>query len=569
MSPRVVRLSLGAWLACAGCVQDPPPQPSPARGEGGGSAPSKESDKDGKPFPIRFHDIAAEAGVAFRFQNGSRGKHDLPEIMGGGLGWIDVDGDGRLDLYFCNGGPIEPGQHDPPGALFRNRGGGKFEALADSPPGPPYAMGCAVGDYDGDGRDDLFVTGWRGQRLYRNQGEGKFADVTDRAGLASDLWTTSAAFADLDGDGDLDLFVAAYLEYDPATAPFVAAPDGRRDFAGPESFPAQPDRLYRNNGDGTFTDVSRSAGVDRPDGRGLGVLIADLVGDAKLDIYVANDGTACSLFENKGDLKFEEVALRVGVAFNGNGDRIAGMGIALGDLDGLESLLVTNFLDRSTIAFAGSSRGVYLDATSRLGLDLATRNVNGFGLALADFDGDGLLDLVQANGHVLDRERLGVPFAMRPTLLRNNGRRLIDVSTSAGPAFARPVLGRGLALGDFDDDGRPDVAIACLDSPALLLRNVTEAPPGLTLELVGTPPSNPAPIGAIVRATVGARTLVRRVVGGGSYLAASDRRVHLGLGSAARVDRLDVAWPSGRREVWTNVPGGRRLRLVEGTGVPP
>jgi enediyne biosynthesis protein E4 len=564
MSLRVVHLSLGAWLACAGCMQNPPPQPSPSRGEGERrSSPSKE----GEASPILFRDIAAEAGVVFRFQNGTRGKHDLPEIMGGGLAWIDVDGDGRLDLYFCNGGPIEPGQPDPPGALFRNRGGGKFEALPDPPPGPPYAMGCAVGDYDGDGRDDLFVTGWRGQRLYRNQGAGKFLDVTDRAGLDSDLWTTSAAFADLDGDGDLDLFVAAYLDYDAAIAPFVAAPDGRRDFAGPESFPAQPDRLYRNNGDGTFADVSKAAGVDRPDGRGLGVLVADLVGDERIDIYVTNDGSPCFLFENKGGLKFEEVALRVGLAVNGNGESLAGMGVALGELDGLETLLVTNFLDRSTIAFAMTSRGVYLDATSRLGLEIATRSVNGFGVALADFDGDGLLDVVQANGHVLDRERLGVPFAMRPSLLRNNGRRLIDLANRAGPAFDRPILGRGLAVGDFDDDGRPDVAIGCLDSPALLLRNVTEAPAGLTLELVGRPPSNPAAIGAIVRATVGTRTLIRRVVGGGSYLAAADRRVHLGLGNAAKVDRLEVAWPSGRQEVWTDVPGIRRLRLVEGTGV--
>jgi hypothetical protein len=569
MLARVFTLSLGAWFACAGCVQNPPPQTNPPRGEGvGGPSPSKEVDPDAKTSPIRFRDVAAEAGVVFRLQNGSRGKHDLPEIMGGGLAWIDVDGDGWLDLYFCNGGPIEPGQHDPPGALFRNLGDGKFEALPDPPPGPSYAMGCAVGDYDGDGRDDLFVTGWRGQRLYRNEGGGKFADVTDRAGLASDLWTTSAAFADLDGDGDLDLFVAAYLDYDPAIAPFVAAPDGQRDFAGPESFPAQPDRLYRNNGDGTFADVSRSAGVDRPDGRGLGVLIADLVGDAKLDIYVANDGSPCFLFENKGDLKFEEVALRAGVALNALGEPLAGMGVALGEIDGMETLLVTNFLDRSTIAFASRSRGVFVDVTSTLGLELATRSVNGFGVALADFDGDGLLDLVQANGHVLDRERLGVPFAMRPTLLRNDGRRFIGASIRAGSAFARPILGRGLAVGDLDNDGRPDVAIACLDAPALLLRNVTESPPGLTLELVARPPSNPAAIGAIVRAMVGTRTLVRRVIGGGSYLSASDRRIHLGFGGSTRVDRLEVAWPSGRREVWTNVPDGRRLRLVEGTGAP-
>ena len=406
------------------------------------------------PPPIAFRDVAAESGVVFRFHNGSRGRHDLPEIMGGGVAMIDLDGDGHLDLYFANGGPIVDGP-DPPGALFRNKGDGTFVPLPDPPPGPPYAMGCAVGDYDRDGRDDLFVTGWRGQRLYRNEG-GKFVDVTDSAGLSCDLWTTSAAFADLDGDGDLDLYVAAYLDYDPALAPFCAAPDGRRDYCGPEDFAAQPDRLYRNNGDGTFTDVSKSAGVDRPDGRGLGVIVADLVGDAKLDIFVANDGSANFLFENQGDLRFEEVATPAGVALDGRGEPLAGMGVALGVVDGRETLLVGNLLDRSTIAFASAGRGAFEDATSRLGLDVATRRVTGFGLALADFDGDGHLDLIQANGHVLDRERLGVPFAMRPLLLRGSGGRFVDVSQQAGPAFARPILGRGLAGGDLDDDGRPD-----------------------------------------------------------------------------------------------------------------
>ncbi len=364
------------------------------------------------PPPIAFRDSAG-SGVVFRFQSGSRGRHDLPEIMGGGVAMIDVDGDGHLDLYFCNGGPIGDGP-DPPGALFRNKGDGTFTPLPDPPPGPPYAMGCAVGDYDGDGRDDLFVTGWRGQRLYRNEGKGKFADVTDRAGLASDLWSTSAAFADLDGDGDLDLFVVAYLDYDPATAPFIAAPDGKRDFGAPDDFPSQPNRLYRNNGDGTFTDVGKSAGVARPEGRGLGVLVADLVGDGGLDVYVANDGSPCFLFENRGGLKFQEVAAPAGVAVDGRGGPLAGMGVALGEVDGRDTLLVGNLFGLSTIAFAATSRGVFEDATARLGLDGATRRVTGFGLALADFDGDGHLDLIQANGHVLDRERLGVPLAMKP-----------------------------------------------------------------------------------------------------------------------------------------------------------
>ena len=520
------------------------------------------------PPAIAFRDVAAESGVAFRFHTGSRGKYDMVEVMGGGVAMIDADGDGHLDLYFANGGPLEGDGPDPPGALFRNRGDGTFTPLPDPPPGPSYAMGCAVGDYDGDGRDDLFVTGWRGQRLYRNEG-GKFADVTDRAGLAGDLWTTAAAFADLDGDGDGDLFVVAYLDFRPATAPFIAAPDGKRDFGAPDDFPSQPNRLYRNNGDGTFTDVSKSAGVARPEGRGLGVVVADLVGDAKPDIFVANDGKPMFLFENKGDLHFEEVGATAGLAHDGRGRPLAGMGVALGEIDGRDTLLVGNFIDRTTIAFAAAGRGAFEDATDRLGLDALTRRVTGFGLALADFDGDGLLDLLQTNGHVLDRERLGDPFAMRMTLLRNTGRRFVDAAPTAGPAFSRPLLGRGLAVGDLDSDGRPDAVIGVLDGPALVLRNVTQTPPGLTLDLVGKPPSNRAAIGAVVRAKIGGRTLVRRVIGGGSYLSASDRRIHLGLGGAAKVDRLEVAWPSGRKEVWTDLSAAPRLKLVEGTGAAP
>ena len=523
-----------------------------------------------RPSPITFLDVAAEAGVAFRFDDGSRGRHDLPEIMGGGVALIDFDGDGRLDIYLCNGGPIvaTPGRPDPPCRLFRNEGGWRFRDVTDlaGAPGPSYAMGAAVGDFDGDGLDDLFVTGWRDQRLYRNAGDGRFEDVTARAGLTSDLWSTSAAFADLDGDGDLDLYVAAYLDYDPSLAPFCAAPDGGRDYCGPEDFAAQPDRLYRNGGDGTFTDVSKSAGIDRPGGRGLGVIVADLVGDPRLDLFVANDGTPCWLFENRGGLRFEEVGLQAGVALDGRGDALAGMGVAIGDVDddGRPDLLATNFLGRSTVAFRALGDGTFADASDAFGLSAATRPLLGFGIALADFDSDGRLDLIQANGHVLDRARLGVPLAMKPTLLRNSGGRFDEVGASAGPWFARAILGRGLAVGDLDDDGRPDVVVNALRAPAAVLRNLVPGGRSLTLELVGRAPSCAQPIGAKVKATLGDRTLVRSLDGGGSYLAASDRRVHIGLGEAGRVDRLEVTWPSGRVEIRKNLPRGR-LRIVEGT----
>ncbi len=525
-----------------------------------------------EPAPIAFREVAAEAGVAFRFDPGSRGRHDLPEIMGGGVALIDSDGDGLLDIYLCDGGPIvpEPGRPDPPCPLYRNAGAWRFEDVTDraDAPGPAYAMGAAVGDYDNDGRDDLLVTGWGDQRLYRNLGGGRFQDVTARAGIGSVLWSTSAAFADLDGDGDLDLFVAAYLNYDPALAPFCAAPDGRRDYCGPEEFAAEPCRLYRNDGDGTFADVSAAAGVGKADGRALGVVVADLVGDRLPDVFVAVDGSPCHLWENRGGLRFAEVAAEVGVALDGRGGALAGMGVAAGDLDGdgRLDLVVSNFLGRSTIGFRGLGAGAFLDASEPLGLAAATRPVLGFGVALADFDSDGRLDLIQANGHVLDRARLGVPAAMRPSLLRNRGGRLVDAAPAAGAWFARPIVGRGVAVGDLDNDGRVDAVVNALGGPAAMLRNVTPgAGRGLIVELVGRPPSPRSAIGATVRATVGGRTLVRPVVGGGSYLSAPDRRVHLGLGAADRVDRLEVTWPSGRSETWSDLPAGRPLRLEEGT----
>ena len=376
------------------------------------SAPLRAGDRNGKTQSrIVFEEVAAQAGISFRFTNGSRGKHDLPEIMGGGVALFDADSDGLLDIYLCNGGPIDApeGTADSPCRLFRNRGGWHFEDVTQraGAPGPSYAMGAASGDFDGDGRVDLFVSGWGDQRLYRNMGNCRFEDVTARAGLKSGLWSTSAAFADLDGDGDLDLYVANYLDFDPKSAPYCSAPDGRRDYCGPEDFSAQRDSLYRNNGDGTFLDVSETAGINPNAGRGLGVLIAELTGDNRPDIYVANDGTPCWLFANQGGLRFREIGEAAGVAHDGHGQAIAGMGIAAADLDGDGhcELVVTNFFGRSTIAFQAlpETPGTYRDFTRALGLAAATRNVLGFGVSLADFDGDGRPDLLETNGHVLDR----------------------------------------------------------------------------------------------------------------------------------------------------------------------
>ncbi len=525
----------------------------------------------GDPPPIVLRDIAPASGVDFRFHDGSRGEHDLPEVMGGGVALIDADADGDLDLYFCQGGPIGAGP-DPPCRFYRNNGDGTFADATDQAgvPGPSYAMGASVGDVDGDGRDDLLVTGWRGLRLYRSRGDGTFDEITEPWGLADagDLWTTSAAFADLDGDGDLDLYIASYLKYDPANAPYCAAPDGRRDYCGPEGFPAEPDRLYRNDGD-RFVEIGDAAGLVRPDdGRGLGVLIADLVGDERSDVYVANDGSRCLLYENRGDLRFAEVGLASGVAVDARGKAPAGMGVALGDLDGdgLDDLIVANIRDRGTLAFRNRGGGLYADDSIPLGIAGPTRPVTGFGLVVEDLDADGRPDLFQANGHVLDRERPNVPFAMPSTLLRNLGGRFV-AAPAEGP-LARPTLGRGLAAGDLDGDGRPELVLASLDAPPAILRADPPAGHWLALELIGAPPSHRSAVGARLEVEAGGRSQARQVVGGGSYLSASDRRLFFGLGAAAKVDRLTVRWPSGRVESWPGPPVDRVVRLREGDPDP-
>jgi thioredoxin-like negative regulator of GroEL len=523
---------------------------------------------------LRLEDVATQAGVNFAYNPAAKGDMYLGDTMGGGVGLIDYDGDGRLDLYFVNGCPLPIDPKAPPGpnVLYRNRGDGTFEdaTARAGVPGRGYGMGCAVGDYDNDGHDDLFVTGLGSTVLYRNRGDGTFEDATARAGVGSDRWTTAAGWGDLDGDGDLDLVVVAYVAADPLAPPDCRDGTGRRLHCAPTSFPAQADLLFRNNGDGTFTDVSRDAGFDSvEEGRGLGLAIADLDGDGRLDVFVANDLSPDFLFLNRGGLRFEEAGMAAGVALNGAGRATASMGVVVEDLDadGRDDLFITNFLNEPNSLFHNLGEGHFADATLAAQLQAGSLAATGFGVVAPDLDNDGLPDLVIANGHVDDQPWLNSPMEQPPQAYRNlGGGRFAPADPAGVPYLSRRVVGRGLAAGDLDDDGRIDLVVVHRGAPAAVLRNRTDAGHWLGLRLRGGR-SGATPIGARATVRVAGRTVGRTLTSGTSYLSASDGRLWFGLGAATRVDELEVRWPSGRVQTFRDLPADRVLTLREG-GTP-
>ena len=435
-----------------------------------------------------------------------------------------------------------------------------------------YGFGVAVGDFDNDGRPDIFVTRWRSYALYHNLGDGRFEDVTARAGLGGDRdWPTSAAWADLDNDGDLDLYVCHYLKWD-AENPLLCATRraAKNGYCDPRLLPSLPDHVFRNDG-GRFIDVTEQAGIVDREGRGLGVVAADLDDDGKIDLFVANDTTANFFFRNQGGFRFTEEGLESGLAASASGGYLAGMGVACGDFDGdgRLDLAVTNLLGRIDHALSQPRRGLG-SATGRPRPALAapTRFVLGFGLSALDANNDGRLDLAQANGHV-DDYRPAVPYLMPAQLFLGDGAgKLVDVSDRAGPPWRLPRLGRGLAVGDLDNDGRTDVVIVAQNAPLALLHNQSASQNhSLTLALEGTA-SNRDAVGARVAVTVLGKTQVAARLGGGSYLSASDHRLHFGLGPAQKVDRVEVTWPTGRRDCYQGLAADAGYRLREGDPVP-
>ena len=520
----------------------------------------------------RFVDGAESAGLHFTFDNGLETFHQIPETMSGGVGLLDYDGDGWLDVYAVQGGKFPPGPDAPNTGdrLFRNKGNGTFEDVTERSRiaglRRGYGHGVTVGDIDNDGHPDLFLTRWQSYALFRNKGDGTFDDVTDKAGLGGDRdWPTSAAFADLDGDGDLDLYVCHYLKWDSAH-PRTCWDKVRNvfSFCGPPEFPSMPDHLFRNDG-GRFVDVSTEAGILDRTGEGLGVVATDLDGDGRVDLFVANDQSAKFLFLNRGGLRFEEVGHVAGVASNASGLYQASMGVASGDLngDGQPDLAVTNYYSEYTALYQNLGDGVFSDHSAEYGLAVASRYRLGFGMAFLDFNNDGRLDLVTANGHV-DDNRVDVPQQMRAQLFAGaeGANRLVDVTDRAGPAFQIPLLGRGLATGDLDNDGRVDMVIVPQNQPLVYFHNQTEGGRSLTLLLEGTS-SNRDAVGARVVVESGGRRQFASRSGGGSYQSASDPRLNIGLGTADHVDAVEVTWPSGRVDRYTGLQPGRGYRLRE------
>jgi enediyne biosynthesis protein E4 len=519
--------------------------------------------------------------ASFIFDNGSSEIHQLPEMASGGVGLIDFDGDGWLDVYCVQGGHFPP--RTTPAVmgdrLFRNRGDGAFDDVTTQSKiasfAGGYGHGISVGDYDNDGRPDIFVTRWRSYALYRNRGDGTFEDVTQTAGLGGDRdWPTSA-FADLDNDGDLDLYVCHYGRWDAEQPVICKDPAGSKVVScDPLRVESMADHVFRNDS-GRFVDVTAQAGFTDRDGRGLGVVVADLDVDGKVDVFVANDSTANFLFHNRGGFRFEEVGHAAGVAANAGGGYQAGMGVACADLDddGLPDLAVTNFYGESTTFFRNLGQGLFADHSSEIGLLAPSHFVLGFGICFFDANNDGWLDLMTANGHVTDLSPVQ-PYAMKPQLyLGGNLGRLNEVTAQAGAPFAERYVGRGLAVGDLDNDGLLDAVMVAHNGPIVYFHQTVRLKPDLRGEaacsqwllfrLEGTK-SNRDGVGALITISQRGRKQIRQRLGGGSYQSASDPRIHFGLGSCDRVESVTVRWPTGHVDRYQDVPAGKTYLMREG-----
>ena len=519
--------------------------------------------------PIHYTEVSDAAGLDFVHYNGARGDYFYPETMGSGAAFLDYDNDGWQDIYLVNGTYLTglPPDPLPSNRLYRNTGDGKFaDVTAASGSGDTgYGMGCAVADYDNDGDQDLYITNVGSNVLYRNEGRGRFVDIARQAGVGDERWGTSSGFLDFDLDGDLDLFVVNYVEY-ALDQDHVCRRGRLRSYCAPIYYQPIGDILYRNDG-GQFTDVTQEAGITQV-GWGLGVAFSDFDLDGDTDVYVANDGSMNSLYENRRG-HFVDTGLQAGARYNENGRSEAGMGVDFGDFDndGHQDIFVTNFALETNTLYRNTGQGRFHDVTTPLGLAEPSFVPLGFGTRFLDFDNDAYLDLFVANGHVVDvitQTDSSQSYPQRNQLFHNEaGTRFVDVSAFSGPSFAVENVARGLAMADYDNDGDQDLLVTTeAGRPRLLRNDGGNHNHWLLIHLEGTHQRDA--LGARVTVTAGGTRQIKERQSGSSYLSSHDPRLHFGLGRATHAD-VEIRWPDGQIQTLSGVEADQILHIVQPT----
>ncbi len=569
-------LALIVASGLCGCRPTPPEasREEPGR-QGPGQSPRRAAASG--PSSIRFRDVSAETGIDFVYSGGNDAGKFFPATLGSGLAMLDYDGDGKLDLYFAcaRNLPLSANDRSMGAKLYRNLGNLRFEDVTEKAKvgHHGYCHGVAVGDVDGDGRPDLFLTGYARNVLYRNNGDGTFSDITASSGLDTGLWSTGAAFLDYDNDGKLDVYVSCYGKWTDTEAHEYCGDERRkvRIFCSPYAIPPQRHFLYKGRGDGTFQETTEKAGVLRHDGRGLGVITADVNGDGLTDIYVANDGCPNFLFLNRGDGTFDDITQSSGASVDGSGAVQGSMGADVQDVDGdaRPELFVTNFRGQYNTLYQNLDGRNFLDASARANIVKDSLPYVGWGWPLADLDNDGRPDMFVVNGEVDENLRefgQEIDYDQPTVAWKNMGKGRFLRVENIGPYFEKNHPGRGAVFGDLDNDGDLDVVVQRMEQkPAVL---VNESPGGhwVRFQLGGTRGNREA-IGATIEVHAGGQVFQRMIKGGDSYLSTNDRRVLIGLGKIDRIDRVSILWPGGIRSEHGSPELGKTHRIVEPSGV--
>jgi len=524
---------------------------------------------------VTFEEVSPkQSGITWVHTNAYSADHHLPETVGAGCAFFDYDNDGWMDIYLVNSGPSDFFKPGTPirNALYRNNHDGTFADVTEKAgvAGNTFGMGVAAADYDADGWVDLYVTSYGRGILYHNNGNGTFTDVTEKTGTVAPGWSTCAVWFDYDNDGKLDLFVSSFVYYDKTLNVLCTDDVNRRYYCIPRYYKPRPSYLFHNNGDGTFKDVSKESGIAGSPGKSFGAVATDVNNDGRMDLFVANDTLPNYLFINNGGGKFEEVGLAAGVGFSASGKARSGMGVDAADYDGdgWQDLFVANIEQEFFSLYHNQKDLTFTDEPGEIGP--ASQFLSGWGLRFFDYDNDGDPDLFLVNGHpddFIEMRNPRVKYRELPLLFRNEGKGFENVSAESGPVFGKQMSGRGMATGDFDNDGDLDVLISNNGEPPTLLRNQGgNRNNWIGLELIGRQ-SNRAAVGAVITWQTGKIKRSRLKTAGGSYLASHDPREVLGLGLAAKVDSVEIRWPSGKLDRLANPPINRYLKVIEGSGI--